>query len=443
MMPMVLFLRFLVWLLGGICRPLKRRRRTSGDPIECLLVGYGGAANTGAEARTAEAIRQMLACDARLSITLTSLDRRATLRYLDESERLHVAEIHPVFFGNILALVLRSDLVVLIEGSCFKENFSSALLWFFLCAAGLAQRLGLPTVAYGVDAGVLTPANRRWARGIAQRMDLLMLRTQGAAQTLRGIGVDRPMPVTADTAFTLLPEEPAWADTVLVGQGIDLGKPVVAIAFEEFFWWPVVARPFAALTGLREDRYKSVYYHSWGREGKAKSRAMKVAVAAYADEIAEKFGAQIVFVAMERLDIGPCRDVQALMRCRAVLIDADHANAKQIAAILGRCDWVVTCRYHALVLAMLSGVPAIGLAHDERIAAIQDELGFLDDAFIPWDEPRILAELQAKTGALRDRLPEMRRAIERALPIYLERMADNARYFRTLLAERFPRRGES
>jgi polysaccharide pyruvyl transferase WcaK-like protein len=143
-------------------------------------------------------------------------------------------------------------------------------------------------------------------------------------------------------------------------------------------------------------------------------------------------------VAMERLDIGPCRDVQALMQRHAVLIDAAHANAKQIAAILGRCDWIVTCRYHALVLAMLSGVPAIGLAHDERIAAILDELGFLDDAFVPWDEPRMLEELTTKTRRLRERLPEMRREIERALPGYLDRMAGNARCLSSLLRERFP-----
>ena len=439
----VALLRLLVWLLGGVCRPFRGRRRSSDDPVRCLLVGYGGAANTGAEARTAEAIRQMLACDDRIAITLTSLDRRATLRYLDESERLSIAQVSPVFLGSILKLVLAADIVVLVEGSCFKENFSSALLWFFLSAAGLAQRLGIPTVAWGVDAGPLSMANRGWARAVARRMDLLMLRTQSAAQTLRGIGVFRPMPVTADTAFTLVPEEPAWAETVLMGQGVDLAKPVVAIAFEEFFWWPVVARPFAALIGRREDRYRSIYYHAWGREGRARSRAMRQAIAAYADGIAGELGAQIVLVAMERLDIGPCRDVQAAMRSRAVLIDADHANARQIAAILGRCSWIVTCRYHALVLAMLSGVPAIGLAHDERIAAILDELGLLEDAFIPWDEPRILAELQAKTAAVRARLPEMRRVIERALPVYLERMADNARYFRTLLGERFPRRGES
>lgn len=434
---MVCVLRSLVWLFGCIFRPFSRRWQP-GEAIECLVVGYGGANNTGAEARTAEAIRQMQAADERLRITLTSLDRRQTLRYIDEGSRLRVAQIHPVFIVSILRLVLRSDLVVLIEGSCFKENFAAALLWFFLYTAGLAQRFGKPTVAYGVDAGPLKPANRRWARDVAERMDLLMVRTHGARQVLRSIGVAREIAVTADTAFTLQPEGESWAETVLAGQGVDLSRPIVGIAFEEFFWWPVVPRPLRALVGIGEDRYKSVYYHSWGRDGRARSRALKEQVARYADWAVATYGAQVVLVAMERLDIGPCRDVQGMIGARTVIVDADHANAAQIAAILRRLDWLVTCRYHALVLAMGGAVPTIGLAHDERIATIMDELGLLQDAFVSFEDGDVLALLQEKTRWLREHSSMVRRTIASSLPGYLARMAENGRRFGELVAGRFP-----
>lgn len=434
---MVGMLRMLVRLLGWAMRPLARRWNP-GLPIECLVVGYGGANNTGAEARTVEAIRQILAADDRIAVTLTSLDRSLSLRYLEASERLRVVQIHPIFLLSILRLVLRADMVVLIEGSCFKENFSSALLWFFLYAAGLAQRLHLPTVAYGVDAGVLSGANRLWAREVAEGMDLLMVRTAGARQALRSIGVGREIPVTADTAFTLAPEEGAWAEAALFARGIDPRRPIAGIAFEEFFWWPVVPRPLRAIVGVREDRYKSIYYHSWGAGGRAKSRAMKEQVARYADWVAGELGAQVLFFAMERLDIGPCRDVQGLMRTPSALIDADFANARQIAALLRRLSWLVTCRYHALVLAMGGAVPVIGLAHDERIAAIMDELGFLHDAFISSEEEDIFDQLVQKTRHLRENASQMRRAIEGMLPVYLDRMAENGRRFRELVAERFP-----
>jgi len=409
-----------------------------GMPIECLVVGYGGANNTGAEARTSEAIRQMLDADPRVRVTLTSLDRRRTLRYLDESERLRVAQINPVFVVSIARLVAKADIVVLVEGSCFKENFSPALLWFFLYSADLAQRVGIPTVAYGVDAGALTPANASWAKAVAQRMDLLMVRTDNAAFVLRSLGVDREIAVTTDTAFSLVPEDRQWAETVLAGQGVDMKGPIVGIAFEEFFWWPVVPCILKAALGVQKDRYKSIYYHSWRGDSRRKSKEMKESIAAYADWAVTELGAQVVFFAMESLDISPCRDVMAIMQSPSVLIDADHASAAQMTSLLRRLDWLVTCRYHALVLAMGGAIPVIGLAHDERIASIMDELGLLQDFLLSYEEERIAAQLMQKTLALRAEADRIRRRIESTMPRYHSRMDDNRKRFADLVAGRFP-----
>ena len=385
-----------------------------------------------------EAIRQMLDADPRISITLTSLDRQQTLRYLDESDRLKVYQFNPVFIGSILKLVLRTDLLVLIEGSCFKENFSSALLWFFMYAGDLAQRFGIPTVTYGVDAGPLSPANRRWAHDVAKKIDLLMVRTEHASRALRAIDIDREIIVTTDTAFTLVPETREWAEGVLSRQGIDLNRPIVGIAFEEFFWWPVVPGIWKALRGVKEDRYKSIYYHSWGGDGKEKSRRMKEQVAAYADWINTELNAQAIFFAMERLDIGPCQDVQRLMKSKSILIDADHYNARQIAGLLQRMNWLVTCRYHALVFSMGGGVPVIGLAHDERIETIMDELGLAHDYLIFYDETGVLEKLRDKTQRLLQNVPQIHSRIQASIPIYLTRMDKNERYFARLVSQKFP-----
>lgn len=437
---MVTLLRLLIRILIPFLRLIHRPWRPGG-PIECLVVGYGGANNTGAEARAAEAIRQMLAADPRMRITLTSLDRESTLRYVSEGERLSVAGINPIFIFSMARLVSRSDVVVLAEGSCFKENFSPALLWFFMYSAEIAQRLRIPVVAYGVDAGPLSGANARWARGVAQWIDLLMVRTAAARARLCEIGVERPIEVTTDTAFTLVPEGRGWAEEVLSGEGIDLQRPVVGIAFEELFWWPVVAAPFKAILGVREDRYRSIYYHSWGTDGRRRSAEMKRAVSAYADWAAEELGAQVAFFAMERLDMEPCRDAISMMGGRAVLLDADRFSASQMAALLRRLDWLVTCRYHALVLSMGGLVPAIGLGHDERIESIMDEMEMLHDFFIAFEERGTFDLLREKTRLLLRDPGAIRRRIEAVLPSYLERDARNGELFAGLVSEKFPKKG--
>jgi polysaccharide pyruvyl transferase WcaK-like protein len=126
------------------------------------------------------------------------------------------------------------------------------------------------------------------------------------------------------------------------------------------------------------------------------------------------------------------------MKSKSILIDSDHANARQVAALLRSLDWLVTCRYHALVLAMGSAVPTIGLAHDERITAIMDELGFIDEGFISHEERRVFDLLKEKTLLLRRDSARFRRAIEHAMPGYLDRMAENGRRFAALVKEKFP-----
>jgi len=434
---MVFFLRILVRLFSVLFRPFNRKRR-EGDTIECLVVGYGGANNTGAEARTVEAIKQMLDADSRIQVTLTSLDRKQTLRYITEHGRLKVQQVNPVFIGCVLRLVLKSDIVVLVEGSCFKDNFSSALLWFFMYAAELAQKFGKPAVAYAVDAGKMKPADEKWAKDVANKMDLLMTRTESAAKLLEEMGVKTEIKVTTDTAFTQAPASNSWIDQCLHSNRIDQRWPIVGISFEELFWWPVVVKIGKAIFCIKKDHYKSIYYHSWKEDAKQRSKKMKETIASYADWVAEEFGAQIAFFAMEQLDMEPCKDVQAMMNSRSVLFGADNYNAAQMTGLLRRLSWLMTSRYHALVLSIGGGVPFIGLAHDERIESIMDELKLREDYFINYLEDDILAKLKEKTHKIVSRKESLAERISGAEPAYISRMAKNRDFFKELVKTKFP-----
>lgn len=434
---MVSFFRFLTGFFGFLFRPLGRKW-VRGESIECLVVGYGGANNTGAEARTVEAIKQILDTDPRIQITLTSLDRKQTLRYLAEGDRLKVVQINPVFIFCMLRLVLKADLVILVEGSCFKDNFSSVLLWFFLYTAGLAQRFEKPTVAYAVDAGLMKPANIKWSRAVADKIDLLMTRTQAAADLLKEMGVKKEIKVTTDTAFTQRPADEKWTKQCFISEGLDTRWPIVGIAFEELFWWPVEVNLWRAVRFVKKDHYKSIYYHSWGKKEKRDSQEMKETIAKYADWVAEEFGAQIIFFAMERLDTKACQDVTALMKNKSVIFSADHYNAAQMTAVLHHLSWLVTCRYHALVMSMSGGVPVIGLAHDERIESIMRELELTDDYFIHYKDAQILEKLKEITHKLVGQKDQLSQKIRQIVPSYLERMILNGSYLKNLISSKFP-----
>lgn len=435
---MVYLLRFFAFFFGLVFRPFRKRWK-KGEPIQCLVVGYGGANNTGAEARTDEAIKQMLAADDRLHITITALDRERMLRYTKEHDRLKVCQIHVTFVFSILRLALKSDMLVLIEGSCFKENFSQALFWFFMYSADLAQRFGLPTVTYAVDAGRLRTTNKIWGKNVAERIDLLMTRTAAAKGILTDdLGVRNEVVVTTDTAFTIEPETASWACKELERHGCDSAKPTIGIAFEELYWWPVMPSFWRYLTGQKEDQYKSIYYHTWPDNGRERSKKMKETVASFAGWVAEEFDVNIVFFAMERLDAGPCRDVMGILGGSSALFDSDHYNARQMTALLRELTMLVTCRYHALVLSMGGGVPVIGLAHDERIATMMDELGLKKKYFVNYKEDAIEEKLKNMSSELMNERMEINKRILESIPIYLSRMSENEKHFTQLLNEKFP-----
>jgi polysaccharide pyruvyl transferase WcaK-like protein len=81
-------------------------------------------------------------------------------------------------------------------------------------------------------------------------------------------------------------------------------------------------------------------------------------------------------------------------------------------AILRQADMLVSSRFHAVVLALGGGVPAVGVSLDERIATLLADAG-APDRVLPVDPAALgtqLAPLLAKTWAERASLAAPSRA---------------------------------
>ena len=172
-----------------------------------LLVGYNGANNTGAEAKllvSINEIRSVLGSDAHF--TVPSLNEANLRRYLAESPTLKIECVRPsLFFLDVRKFVKQSDLIILVEGSCYMDTWGSALLWCYLLATRYAHSMKKPCVAYAVDAGSAGRFNRWLIRREASKTDLILARTQKAAERLKNWGVKAPIEVTADNAFAFQP----------------------------------------------------------------------------------------------------------------------------------------------------------------------------------------------------------------------------------------------
>jgi polysaccharide pyruvyl transferase WcaK-like protein len=285
-------------------------------------------------------------------------------------------------------MVKDSDLVLLVEGSTYMDTWGSALLWAFLWATTCAANMGKPSLAYAVDAGSLSPANRRRVRGIASRTGLIVTRNRAAAERLRGMGVTAPMACTADNAFTFQPRETdkgwhlrAWPQA---------RSGVVGLAMVDFSLFPAVMRPW----GSRERCYKWPYYFSASPVRSQIRETLARGYAALADHVAESTGKAVALICMEQLDEALARQVHLDMKHpeSARQFSARQYDASQMTVLLRGLDLLVTSRFHASVLSLAAAVPQVAVGHDTRLSTIYQDLGLRERWFIDAGVTEALAD---------------------------------------------------
>jgi polysaccharide pyruvyl transferase WcaK-like protein len=351
---------------------MNSRINTDKKQIEVLIVGYNGANNTGAEAllqADIEDIRAAIGQKAR--ITIPTLNEANLRRYLSESPTLRIVPMPTLFFGAIRALVKKSDLVLLAEGSTYMDTWGSPLLWLFLWATHCATKFGKPSLAYAVDAGSLSPANRKRVKDIASRTGLIVTRTRAAADRLRSIGVTAPLACTADNAFTFEPRESdcGW----LVREWPRAARGVVGLAMVDFSLFPAVMRPWAS----RRRCYKWPYYFSSSPQRKREGEILVNGFASLADHIIESTGKAVALICMEQLDETIAEQVHRRMAHPegARRFSARHFDASKMTILLRSLDLLVTSRFHAAVLSLAAGVPQLAVHNDTRLATLYQDLG--------------------------------------------------------------------
>ncbi|HOI39680.1 MAG TPA: polysaccharide pyruvyl transferase family protein [Methanobacterium sp.] len=376
---------------------------TDHPSLKVLLVGYNGANNTGSEARLLsiiEDLRRILGPNT--EITVPTLNEKNLRRYLEEDEHLHIAPIPSIFFFAIDELVKNHDLVILVEGSCYMDTWTSALLWAFLWATHSAHRQKKPCIAYAVDAGELSSLNSWLVRKEASKTDLIITRTEHAARRLKKIGVSAPITSTADCAFTFQEDpddhdllEKIWSESP-VDPGI--GEGVVGLAVVDFSLWPVVIRPW----GQKKNLYKWPYYFSRSKDRKKLQEKLVEGWSREADRIIEKYGKKIALICMEELDQSLAEDIHQKMRNkdRCIIISSKKYNASQMTSMLCKLDLLVTSRYHAAVLSIRSRVPQIAVGHDPRLTSLYQDLHLYHDYFICNDAPNLWEDLTKKVDLL-------------------------------------------
>lgn len=415
---------------------------TPARALKLLLVGYVGTRNTGADVRVAEMLRQLRAIfgDEQLELTVVTSDARLSAGYFPGVRQVKLPDLFPPF---LYQETLRHDGVVACEGSMFKSTFANALTTVMTGALGMAVSQNKVAVGYGAEAGDMDPTLRvlvaRYCKGA-----LVVVRNEPSRDVLDALGV-RTAPGT-DTAWTFEPEPQEPAKALLARAGACGDRPLLVACPINPFWWPV--RPAVGqalldrLSGQRKDtHYRSMYYHDYGAQDRARFEAYLDQLAEGVARFARGRAAQVVVVGMERLDRTACDGLaarlgDALGARPPVLVSDDH-DMHALVSVLREARWLVSSRYHAIVCSTSAGVPALGVTMDERIANLLAERG-QEDLVLRVDDPDLGA--QVSDGLTRLEAEHGRRAAEAraSLPRQLEAMGRMGMALEAHVRERYP-----
>lgn len=399
-----------------------------------LLVGYNGANNTGAEAKllvSINEIRSVLGSDA--SLTVPSLNEANLRRYLFESPTLKIERVRPsLFFLDVRKFVKQSDLIILVEGSCYMDTWGSALLWCYLLATRYAHSMKKPCLAYAVDAGSAGRLNSWLIRREASKTDLILARTQKAAERLKNWGVKAPIEVTADNAFAFQPNP---QDTDILKRVWPEASHVVGVAAEDIYVWPVKIR----LWDRKKYCYRWPYYYTHSKESRKNSDVLAKALARQADDIIEEHDKDIALLSMEGLDAGFANKIQQLMKHpeRTKVFTSSEYNASQMTSILRSLELLITSRYHAGVLSLASQVPQVAIGHDLRIRDLYADLG-MSELFTDHEDELRLWELNNDVGDVFDHYDSFKDKLKKGYEIYREREKLNPKLLREFIESHNP-----
>lgn len=257
----------------------------------------------------------------------------------------------PRHLRRVADMYRKADTVLPVGGGYLrgKPGLASTMeLCLMLHPLVLARLLGKPTIHYSQSVGPF--GNRlqaKLAAWVLRRVTLLIVREDITRALLHKLGVRRNVVRSIDSAF-LLPSNNA--KDVRLELGIPDGQLVVGITVRDW------------LKGAAQRSYEN-------------------AVAALADHIRAKHRAAVVFIPQVTAEHHGDDDRKASARVAALMGDRsgvyvikDHYDHKSIKSLYGGLDYLVGTRFHSVIFALTSYVPALAIEYEHKTRGILQDL---------------------------------------------------------------------
>lgn len=322
--------------------------------MKIFIIGWFGAGNVGDEAILLSMLTDIGETLPDTEFTVLSFNAENTAALL--TNNCQVKQI--VYFGSKLCVFnsdfvgvwrsLRSaDLVIIGGGGLFQDIYNWYPIPFFTLMTLLAKLLGKQIMFYALGIGPLrTWFGRKLCRLAAGMADLISVRDEESKKLLLDLGIDQDIYITADPVFALSPVPAERAKEILAREGVPSDSRLkVGIAIHELLPWHKEKKQelACALDELAERRDASLVFIPFGQ---------------YTDSW---FGSELVPPVDLRFSLKMAR-----MLTHESTVLTGRYTPREVMAIVGQMDLMISMRLHGLIMATAMGVPAIGLTYRQE-----------------------------------------------------------------------------
>ena len=249
----------------------------------------------------------------------------------------------PSDLKHFLGVLRRSDLLFNVGGgnitSVWRPVMQCKFLTYLLC-----RLMEKPVILSGQTIGpFFGRVDKFFARCSLNQVNLITLRGKFSVENLRSIGVTEPLiMLTADDATTLASADPKTVGEIFSEEKIDCSHH------------PFVGLNVNGLSYLAKSPYSE----------KAKQLMAKIA-----DYLVVKHNATVLFVrtqyGVDDDSVPILETIQMMEHKDSAFTISDEHDEKTVKGIISQLDLAVGFRYHFIVFAVTSGVPAVGLYFDD------------------------------------------------------------------------------
>lgn len=307
-----------------------------------VLSGYFGFNNAGDEAILYAMLKTLKKIEPELEITVLTHDPEKTLKQyagmgIKVANRWKIFEVIPALF--------RCDLLLSGGGSLFQDVSSSNSPLYYLGIIFLARLFDKPVMLYAQGIGPLKKKrNRRLASWILNMVNKITVRDQESKEDLIELGIQQEIIVTADAVLALQKQE-----------------------IEEKPGQEILKR--YEIKREEGEKLLGVYLRPW-----EKNEYLLPLVEALNAMMEKNW--KIVFVPMHFPgDIPVAKEAVHLLNNHQGVILRETYSPEEMISITKNFDLVVGMRLHSLIMAVVAGVPMVGLSYDPKVERFLRQAG--------------------------------------------------------------------